>query len=216
VNPTNSMNVNIIYTDPHIVIVNKPGGLLSVPGRGPDKQDCVVNRIKKLFPDCIKQPAVHRLDMYTSGLLVLALTQDSHKEMSKLFENRLVKKKYIAMLDGFIQDDSGDIHLPFRLDPDNRPYQIYDPTNGKLGITKWRKIGVERKKTRVEFIPLTGRTHQLRVHAAHNLGLGCPIIGDTLYGDGKEGDQMMLHASFLSFTHPISGKSMKFESGVPF
>lgn len=154
--------------------------------------------------------------MYTSGLLVLALTQDSHKAISKQFENRLVRKKYIALLDGLIHDDSGEINLPFRLDPDNRPYQIYDPTNGKLGITKWRKIGIERKKTRVEFIPLTGRTHQLRIHAAHHLGLDCPIIGDALYGDGKEGDHMMLHASFLSFTHPISGESMEFESKVPF
>lgn len=210
------MNLHIIYTDPHIIVVNKPGGLLSVPGRGPDKQDCVVNRTKKLFPDCIQQPAVHRLDMYTSGLLVLALTQDSHKAMSKQFENRLVRKKYIALLDGLIHDDSGEIHLPFRLNPDNRPYQIYDPINGKLGITKWKKIGVERKKTRVEFIPLTGRTHQLRVHAAHHLGLNSPIVGDTLYGNGKEGDQMMLHASFLSFIHPASGESIEFESDVPF
>jgi len=142
------MNIDIIHIDPHIVIVEKPGGLLSVPGRGPDKQDCVVNRIKKLFPNCIEQPAVHRLDMYTSGLLVLALTQDSHKALSKQFENRLVNKKYIALLDGLVQDDFGEIHLPFRLDPDNRPHQIYDQTNGKLGITKWKKIGVERKKKR--------------------------------------------------------------------
>lgn len=209
-------SINIIYTDPYIVVVDKPGGLLSVPGRGPDKQDCVVRRIKRLFPDCIEQPAVHRLDMYTSGLLILALTQNSHKEMSRQFENRLVSKKYIALLDGFVQGDSGEIHLSFRLDPDNRPYQIYDPINGKLGITKWRKIGVERKKTRVKFIPLTGRTHQLRVHAAHHQGLGCPIAGDTLYGNGKEGDQMMLHASFLRFTHPVSGVSMEFKSNVPF
>ncbi len=208
--------INIIHTDPHIVVVDKPGGLLSVPGRGPEKQDCVANRLKKLFPDSIPQPAVHRLDMYTSGLMVFALCQNSHKKLSRQFANHLVLKKYIALLDGFIHEDSGEIHLSFRLDPDNRPYQIYDPINGKLSITKWRKIGVERKKTRVKFIPLTGRTHQLRVHAAHHQGLGCPIAGDTLYGNGKEGDQMMLHASFLRFTHPASGVSMEFKSNVPF
>ena len=210
------MDLDIIYADTDIVVVNKPGGLLSVPGRGPDKQDCVATRVKEMFPECIEQPAVHRLDMYTSGLLVLALSQEAHSGLSKQFEKRLVTKQYIAVLDGIIDRESGKIELTFRLDPDNRPYQVYDAVNGKLGITRWRKIGVEDHTTRVEFIPETGRTHQLRIHAAHHLGLGCPIIGDALYGTGEEGDQMMLHASYLRFSHPVNGCSMEFESYAPF
>ena len=210
------MNIDIIHTDPLFVIVNKPGGLLSVPGRGPDKQDCVVNRIKQQYPKCIEQPAVHRLDMDTSGLMVLAFTKESHRHLSKQFETRLVHKKYTALLDGFIKGHSGEISLPFRLDPDNRPYQVYDPVHGKLGVSKWRKIDIEGEKTRVEFVPLTGRTHQLRVHAAHELGLGCPIIGDRLYGNGGEGSQLMLHASSLSFTHPGNDERLEFTVAPPF
>ena len=209
-------SLNIIHTDPLFVVVDKPGGLLSVPGRGPDNQDCIVNRLKTIFPDCIPQPAVHRLDMATSGLMVLGLTKESHKNLSRQFAERLVEKRYVALLDGQVQKKSGEIKLPFRLDPDNRPYQIYDPVHGKVGISKWRKTGVEDGKTRIEFIPLTGRTHQLRVHSAHDLGLGCPIVGDELYGNGKEGDHLMLHAEYLCFQHPANGKIIEFNSPPPF
>lgn len=209
-------DVSIIYRDSSLVIVNKPGGLLSVPGRGSDKQDCVVTRIKKQIPKMIDQPAVHRLDMFTSGLMILAINKNIHREMCRLFEQRLVDKHYVALLDGIIDSESGRIELPFRLDPDNRPFQVYDSKQGKPGITLWRRISIEENRTRVEFTPLTGRTHQLRLHSAHKLGLGTPIVGDRLYGSGNEGDQMLLHASFLRFTHPITGEELQLESPVPF
>jgi tRNA pseudouridine32 synthase/23S rRNA pseudouridine746 synthase len=209
-------SLNIIHSDPLFVVVDKPGGLLSVPGRGPDNQDCVVNRLKKMFPECISHPAVHRLDMATGGIMVLALTGESHRNLSQQFAERLVNKSYIALLEGHINKESGEIQLPFRLDPDNRPHQIYDSVHGKIGISQWRNLGVEGKYTRIEFTPITGRTHQLRVHSAHDLGLGCPIVGDTLYGNGREGDQLMLHAACLGFQHPANRKNMEFKSPAPF
>jgi tRNA pseudouridine32 synthase / 23S rRNA pseudouridine746 synthase len=208
--------LTIVHRDPSFVIIDKPGGLLSVPGRGPENQDCVVSRIKTIFAECIDQPAVHRLDMYTTGLMVLALTRETHQHLSRQFEQRIVEKRYIALLDGIVEKESGRITLSFRLDPDNRPYQVYDPKQGKAGTTLWEKQDITSGKTRVQFIPLTGRTHQLRLHAAHVLGLGCPIVGDRLYGSGQEGDQMLLHASYLSFLHPCTGKQIKFNSPPPF
>ncbi len=208
--------MNILYSDPEIIVVDKPGGLLSVPGRGAEKRDCVVTRIRQKFTACIDQPAVHRLDMYTSGIMVLARTRKSHRDLSLQFEQRQTKKLYIALLDGLVEKTAGRIELKFRLDINNRPYQIYDPQNGKLGITLWKKLGIEKKFTRVEFIPLTGRTHQLRVHAAHKFGLNLPIVGDKLYGKGQEGEQMMLHAVSLTFRHPQTGKSLTFTSAPPF
>lgn len=208
--------LTIIHADPDFLVVNKPGGLLAVPGRGPDKQDCVVNRIKTLYPDCIEQPAVHRLDMYTSGIMLLARTKETHSLLSKQFEQRLVEKEYIAVLDGIIAKDNGVIELPFRLDTDNRPLQIHDPEQGKMGVTRWQKTGEEEGKTSILFSPLTGRTHQLRVHSAHSLGLGVPIVGDSLYGNGKEGGEMLLHASLLSILHPKNGQRIVFTSKPPF
>jgi tRNA pseudouridine32 synthase/23S rRNA pseudouridine746 synthase len=208
--------LTIFHTDPLFVVVEKPGGLLAVPGRGPDMQDCVVARLKTLFPDCIAQPAVHRLDMDTSGLMVLALTAPAHRTLSMQFAKRTVKKRYIAVLEGLIAGEAGDISLPFRLDPDNRPYQIYDPVHGKIGISSWRKIEEEGRRTRVEFTPLTGRTHQLRLHAADQRGLGAPIVGDRLYGNGQPGDRLLLHAAALGFLHPHSGEPLAFTSTPPF
>lgn len=204
--------IDIIYQDSVIVVVNKPGGLLSVPGRGPDKQDCIVKRIRNLFPDCIPQPSVHRLDMDTSGLMVLALTTDAHKSLSGQFKNRTVKKQYLAVLEGIVEKEQGEIKLPFRLDLTNRPYQIYDPVYGKWGITLWEKRVVTNYQTQILFTPITGRTHQLRVHASHPMGLGCPIVGDRLYGHGKPGERLLLHASYLSFQHPDNDKTLCFES----
>jgi tRNA pseudouridine32 synthase/23S rRNA pseudouridine746 synthase len=207
-------NLEILYYDSEIVVINKPGGLLSVPGRGPEKQDCAASRLRRHFSNMIDQPAVHRLDMYTSGLMVFAITAGAHRFLSGQFEKRMVVKKYTAVIEGIIEGISGDIHLPFRLDPDNRPLQIYDPVHGKMGITKWQKLETTETTTRIEFTPLTGRTHQLRVHAAHPrpMGLGFPIVGDSLYGLGKEGEQMMLHASYLQFLHPEKSKHLKFHS----
>ena len=209
-------SLDIVHVDDHLVVIDKPGGLLAVPGRGPEKQDCVVNRIKKMFPGSIDQPAVHRLDMATSGLMVLALTVDAHRNLSNQFAERRVVKKYIALLEGVVACDHGEINLKFRLDPDNRPCQVYDPVHGKSGITKWRRLHVFKNRTRIEFVPLTGRTHQLRLHAAHELGLGCPIVGDSLYGSGTQGGPMLLHAAMLSFSHPETGEKVEFSSPVCF
>jgi tRNA pseudouridine32 synthase / 23S rRNA pseudouridine746 synthase len=203
---------DIIYQDSSIVVANKPGGLLSVPGRGPDKQDCLVKRIQDLLPECIPQPSVHRLDMDTSGLMVLALNSAAHKNLSLQFQNRTVKKQYLAVLKGIVEKEKGEIKLPFRLDVTNRPYQIYDPIHGKWGITRWEKKAVINHQTIILFTPLTGRTHQLRVHASHPMGLGFPILGDRLYGQGKPGDSLFLHACFLSFKHPDNNQTLCFES----
>ena len=204
--------IDIIYRDSSIVVVNKPGGLLSVPGKGPDKQDCLANRIRDMFPGCIPQPSVHRLDMDTSGLMVFAFTKDAHRSLSIQFQDRLVKKQYLALLEGIVEKDSGEIRLPFRVDVNNRPYQVYDPVYGRLGITSWEKITVINNRTRVLFEPRTGRTHQLRLHASHPMGLGCPIVGDRLYGHMKPGERFHLHASYLCFNHPDSNKKICFES----
>lgn len=210
------LGLDILYLDQDIVVVNKPAGLLSVPGKGEDKQDCVVNRVRRLYQWCVGNPAAHRLDMDTSGLLVLGLTEDAHRKLSMQFESRQVKKKYIAVLDGILKYEGGRLALPFRLDPDNRPYQVYDPLNGRMGITLWRRLCVYNKRTRVEFTPLTGRTHQLRIHSASLKGLGIPIVGDRLYGTRTEGQRLMLHAGYLQFVHPGTGKEMCFESKAPF
>ncbi len=211
-------DMEILYHDSEIVVINKPGGLLAVPGRGAEKQDCAAARLRGHFPQMINQPAVHRLDMYTSGLMVFAMTAAAHRFLSAQFAERAVDKKYIAVVLGSIAETSGEIHLPFRLDPDNRPRQIYDPVHGKIGITRWRKLAENGTTTRIQFTPLTGRTHQLRVHAAHPRpqGLGAPIVGDSIYGSGKDGDRMLLHACFLQFLHPGTGKTVTFHSRPSF
>jgi len=208
--------LEVLHADKHIVVVNKPSGLLSVPGKGEANQDCVVSRVREMYPGCIEQPSVHRLDQDTSGLLVLALTTSAHRTLSQQFMDRLVGKRYIALLDGVVEASGGVIELKFRLDPDNRPYQVYDPVNGKNGITRWRKIAVEDGRTRVEFMPHTGRTHQLRLHSSHEKGLGFPIVGDRLYGTGTGPGQLKLHASTLRFRHPATKKPMEFISAAPF
>ncbi len=211
--------LDILHEDEQIIVVNKPSGLLSVPGRGPEKIDSVSHRLRQYRPETITQPAVHRLDMDTSGLLVLALTAEAHRHLSRQFQERRTAKKYHALLDGILppeKDDSGHIELPFRLDIDNRPYQIHDKIHGKIGLTYWRVLAREKKHTRMEFTPVTGRTHQLRVHSAHPLGLGIPIVDDPLYGHGSEAGKMKLHARELTFTHPESGETCHFTSETPF
>lgn len=214
------LGLEILYRDKDIVVINKTGGLLSVPGKGDEKQDCAESRVRKLFPEAPKQCAVHRLDMETSGILILALNPQSHRALNEQFAAGLVQKKYIALLDGILYGKGeGRTELPFRLDPDNRPHQIYDAINGKYGITDWKKIRVEtlknpvtgsvKKVTRIEFLPRTGRTHQLRLAsscAAELGGLGIPIVGDSLYGHFEEGERLMLHATEITFHHPTSGE----------
>lgn len=225
------LGLEILYRDKDICVVNKTSGLLSVPGRGEDKQDCIVTRLKRLFPDCIEQPSVHRLDMETSGLLVLAFTKDSHRDLNMQFAQGLVEKEYIAVLDGVLQkatglcapkqnQTQGRMELKFRLDIDNRPHQIYDEEYGKLGITDWKYLDTytfenpvtkERKVvTKILFTPQTGRTHQLRLASADIHGFGLPIVGDTLYGNCKEGERLMLHSCKLEFFHPVSKERMSF------
>lgn len=208
--------LDIIHSDNALVVVNKIGGMLSVPGRGPEKIDSVTHRVKQMFPDCIEQPAAHRLDMDTSGLMVVARTAEAHRELSRQFQDRETEKLYVALLEGLLESESGTIELPFRLDVENRPFQIYDAVHGKMGTTHWRKIGVEGEYTRIEFTPVTGRTHQLRLHAAHEKGLGIPIVGDPFYGNGTGPGQMKLHACKLTFTHPVSGERVTFLSEPAF
>lgn len=217
------LGLKILYRDTDIIVVNKQSGILSVPGRGPEKQDCIVNRVKRLFPECIPQPSVHRLDMETSGLMVLAFTKDAHRKLSRQFEEGLVEKKYIALLDGILAKKgiphAGTMELYFRLDVENRPHQIWDSVYGKKAVTEWKIIDVEKylsplknKKnvTRILFVPHTGRTHQLRLASADSHGFGIPIIGDTLYGSCEPGERLMLHSCYIKFVHPSTGKVMEF------
>ncbi|MCL2457493.1 MAG: RluA family pseudouridine synthase [Desulfobulbus sp.] len=215
--------LRLCYQDAEIVVVDKPGGLLAVPGRGQDKLDSVVSRIRALLPECIEQPAAHRLDMDTSGLMVLGLTRGAHAHLSRQFAERRVEKGYLALLEGTVVGCNGEIALRFRLDPENRPYQVYDPIQGKEGISRWRKLELRDGQTLVAFTPLTGRTHQLRLHASHPLGLGCPIVGDRLYGRGRPGEQLLLHSALLRFAHPTTGQWLSLFSlpdfagaGLPF
>lgn len=208
--------MEIIHEDSDIIVINKPGGLLSVPGRGPQKQDSVSRRLQHLYPDMINQPAVHRLDMFTTGLMVFARTKETHRNLSIQFEKRQIKKQYIAVVGRNIRRNKGEIHLCFRLDPDNRPIQIYDPILGKKGSTLWRKMSSNDSSSRIEFTPITGRTHQLRLHSAHPLGLNASIIGDSLYGQGRDGDAMMLCSTLLGFHHPQNNTWIQFELDPPF
>lgn len=220
------LGLEILYRDDWVVVVNKPAGLLSVPGRGPENQDCVVARLKRLFPQCIGQPSVHRLDQDTSGLLVLALTQDAHRHLSRQFMEGSVYKEYEALLRGrVVASGWRHLELPFRLDPDNRPRQIYDPAEGKVGVTDWRILSYhrcsqqvcrDRVLTRILFVPRTGRTHQLRLHAMHQRGIGIPIQGDRLYGRRLEGERLMLHATRLRFIHPEKNEPVECISPAPF
>src|SRR5574344_1763652 len=217
------LGLEILYRDEHIIVVNKQSGVLSVPGRGPDKQDCIVNRVRTLFPNCIKQPSVHRLDMETSGILVLAFTEEAHRNLSKQFEAGEINKRYIALIDDDLLKRNipqhGESRLFFRLDVDNRPHQIWDEVYGKEAITEWQinntelytgPSGRKRKVTRITFMPHTGRTHQLRLASSDPHGFGAPIVGDTLYGHCDEGERLMLHAEYLSFTHPVTGQKIEF------
>ncbi len=223
------LGLRILYRDRDIIVVNKESGILSVPGRGPEKLDSVSYRVRRLFPDCIEQPAVHRLDMETSGLMVLALNKESHRELNRQFEKRETEKEYLALLDGNAIKKGiaphGKMELFFRLDVENRPHQIWDNVYGKSAVTEWEILGVEKYKspagkiteaTRVRFIPHTGRTHQLRLASADSHGFGIPIIGDSLYGTCLPGERLLLHAAKLSFTHPTTGERMCFESRTEF
>jgi tRNA pseudouridine32 synthase/23S rRNA pseudouridine746 synthase len=205
----------VIFSTPRLVVIDKPSGLLSVPGKGEHKQDCVPARVRAMFPNATGPLVVHRLDMETSGLLVLGLDPDAQRDLSAQFERRETRKKYTALLKGDLPQDHGEVSMPIRPDIDNRPYQMIDPIHGRASLSHYRVLSREVDRTRVEFTPITGRSHQLRVHAAW--GLKHPIIGDVLYGDGAEGgERLMLHAAELAFKDPATGRWVDVRSPVPF
>ncbi|SRR5579883_2869896 len=206
----------ILYEDEWLVVVNKPAGLLSVPGRYRERQDSVVSRLRHLLADGMKINAVHRLDQETSGILLLARDRQTYRQLSRQFQHRLVHKVYEAVLSGLLTSDSGVIELPLWGDPQNRPYQQVDWQRGKPSLTRFQVIATEDNYTRVEFIPLTGRTHQLRVHAADPRGLGIPILGDRLYGSCALASRLHLHAKELCFEHPHLRKTLKLYAKTPF
>ncbi len=211
------LGLDFLYADEDLAVINKPDGMLSVPGRGDDKLDSAAYRFHKLFPSSPAVAHTHRLDMDTSGLLIMAFSKEAHRTLSMEFESGEVEKEYEAVLEGVIKEDEGIISAPIRLDVDNRPYQIVDFEQGKHAVTYWKRLSVEiidgEKCTRVRFFPKTGRTHQLRVHSKY---IGHPIKGDRLYGTRKEGERLMLHAASISFIHPRTKERVVFTSDCPF
>lgn len=199
-NPAKDKELDIIYDDPYLVVINKPAEFLSVPGI--NISDSVYERIKNRYPQATGPLIVHRLDMSTSGLMVLAKNKDTHEHLQKQFIKRKVKKSYIALLDGLIKQDSGKIELPLRVDLDDRPRQIVCYEYGKMGVTEFKVLSKIENSTRIQYFPITGRTHQLRVHSAHKSGLNAPIKGDDLYG--TKSNRLHLHAHTLEFFHPIT------------
>lgn len=211
--------LTIIHATDRYVVIDKPAGLLSVPGIGPHKQDCAVARVRAMFPQSHGPLVVHRLDMETSGLLVFGLDPDSQRELSGQFERRVPAKSYVALLDGVLEVEAGRIDLPMRPDVANRPWQMIDHIHGRHAVTDYRVVAREIDRTRVRLMPVTGRAHQLRLHAATMRcqgGLGAPILGDPLYGDANAAARLMLHAASLSFVDPATGARVEFESAVPF
>lgn len=202
----------IVYEDEWLLIVNKPAGMLSVPGK--EDAGSVYSLMRERYSDAEGPMIVHRLDMATSGLLIIAKTKLMHQKLQALFENRLIKKRYIALLEGIVPADQGTIELPLCPDPLDRPRQIVHYEHGKPAITEFQVIERTDNHTRIAFYPRTGRTHQLRVHAAHPQGLHCPIIGDELYG--RQADRLYLHAETLEFVHPMTGETIKITQKAEF
>lgn len=208
----NEFPLDVIFEDDWLIVVNKPAGMLSVPGKL--SSDSLQERVQRLRP-CEEPPMiVHRLDMATSGLLIFAKTKIIHKRMQAMFKTHDIKKQYTAILDGELHIDSGEIRLPLILNPKERPLQMVSFAHGKPAITRFEAVSRSEGKTRVHFYPITGRTHQLRIHAAHPDGLNTPILGDTLYG--TPADRLYLHAETLDFTHPISGEKIHITTPCPF
>jgi len=210
------LTLPILYQDDSIFIVDKPSELLSVPGRFWNRQDSVASRIQNLFPDVTGSVVVHRLDLATSGLLVLARHPESHSFLSKQFRERKVNKVYEAVLDGRVEQDSGIIKLPLGPDPERSPRQMVDFDKGKPCETHFRVMERTERRTRIQLHPITGRTHQLRLHCSHPEGLNAPILGDRFYGSTKEADRLHLHARELSFMHPKKKEEVHFRCKVPF
>lgn len=207
-----NLDFEIFYQDEDVILVDKPSGLLSVPGTV--IKDSVYTRIKAAHPEYEGPIIIHRLDQDTSGIMILAKNESSYHHLQKQFMQRGIKKRYTALLDGTIEKVNGTIDLPLRLDLENRPMQLVDVDNGKKALTDYEVINVVKNKTLIHFYPKTGRTHQLRMHSAHHLGLNAPIIGDDFYG--QKNSRLHLHASKIEFTHPRTNEKMVFEREIDF
>ena len=201
-NPAEGKNIEIVFEDEVLAVINKPAEFLSVPGK--IIADSVYQRVKELYPNATGPLIVHRLDMSTSGLMLIAKDEETYVKLQSQFIKRTIKKRYVALLDGILQENDGFIDLPLRVDLDDRPRQLVCFEHGKKAQTKWKKIEIRDNKTLVYFYPITGRTHQLRVHASHELGLKTPIVGDDLYG--TKANRLHLHAESLTFEHPTTKK----------
>ncbi len=207
------MSVAVLHADDDCIVVEKPSGMLSVPGRGAHLQDCMATRVQALFGDAL---VVHRLDMATSGLMLFARGSTAQRRLSRAFAQREVHKRYVAVVHGQLRPEQGEIALPLIADWPNRPLQKVDHAHGKPSLTRWHAIGLEVDRTRLELEPVTGRAHQLRVHL---LAIGHPILGDALYAPPEVlagADRLLLHAAQLRFAHPTSGDKITIESVVPF
>ena len=206
------MSETVIYIDDHMLVAEKPAGLLSVPGRLPENKDCLISRLQIDYPDAL---TVHRLDMATSGLMVFARGIEAHRTLSKAFADRQVGKRYIAVVAGALTGE-GEVDLPLITDWPNRPRQMVDHDIGKPSLTRYRVLEKGEGTTRVELEPVTGRSHQLRVHM---MAIDRPILGDVFYAPPKIerlSPRLLLHAARLSLPHPVSGEAMDFHSVVPF
>nr|WP_183909714.1 pseudouridine synthase [Simiduia aestuariiviva] len=208
-------NPDIVYEDEHLVVINKPANMLSVPGKGPDKQDCAISRLQLTHPGAL---SVHRLDYATSGLLVVALTKDVHRALSKLFEQRLIHKRYLARVDGIVTLNEGEVDLPLICDWPNRPRQKVDFEQGKAARTLYavQHRNLAEHSTTLELTPITGRSHQLRVHMQQ---LGHPILGDEFYADADvkaKASRLLLHAQWLKFEHPVTAQTLEISLPAPF
>ncbi|MDO6522809.1 RluA family pseudouridine synthase [Shimia thalassica] len=205
--------LDVLHEDHEIVVVNKPSGLLSVPGRGEHLADCLLSRVQVAFPTAL---LVHRLDRDTSGVMVFGQTPHAQRNLSMQFEKRTTKKTYVARVEGRLDPKTGTVDLPLIVDWPNRPLQMVDHENGKPAVTDWRVLKYSDGETRVRLSPKTGRSHQLRVHM---LALGHVILGDPLYAKGaalENHDRLMLHSEELRINHPENGRGMSFRAKAPF
>lgn len=204
--------LNILYEDAHVLALDKPSGLLSVPGKGPELADCLLTRVQAAFPEAL---LVHRLDRDTSGVIIFALNAHAQRHLSKQFELRKSRKAYVARVWGRLTPKTGTVDLPLIVDWPNRPKQMVDHENGKPAVTEWTVLRDTVEETRVRLFPRTGRSHQLRVHMQ---ALGHPILGDPFYAEGPARDfpRLMLHSEELRLSHPESGKGLRFRSPADF
>jgi tRNA pseudouridine32 synthase/23S rRNA pseudouridine746 synthase len=211
-NPAEGKEIEIVYEDDILLVINKPAEFLSVPGK--KITDSVYQRMKEKYPEASGPLVVHRLDMSTSGLMLIAKDEATYVNLQSQFIKRTIKKRYVALLDGILLQKDGIIDLPLRVDLEDRPRQLVCYDHGKLAQTKWEIIATQNNQTLVYFYPITGRTHQLRVHASHELGLKTPIVGDDLYG--TKSDRLYLHAEQITFMHPTSKKEMNIQKEANF